>query len=410
MTFLHTVESLSISAFLGPEAAAQYAAGDVGRRFLAPIAQAILTLSENFTREREKFSGDYWRDPTRLAYLFYFMPRNMEKALRILGELAAHPELGERIAGRTDFSVLDIGCGCGTAALATLGFLAECRAGEPFVLRVGLVDQSATAIQDAVRLLRLAAAELVAAGQPVVLDIQTHVGDVAAALHYPDFGTADFLWFANVVNEVVLVKASVPEANAMWVNRILTRYLAPDGTAFLLEPALHATARDLMALRDAMLTADATLNVFAPCTADGPCRMLTDCPERDWCHVAFNWSPPPLVNQLDELTELNSRSLNFSWLAFRRDGLRAADARADRDAWRILGDRIKEKGKEKMLACGDERCTTLVRLKRDRSDANDEFHDLRRGDLVFASPAMTAKPGGEARVTEETVLERHPMH
>lgn len=407
--FLHSLESICVSAFLGREAAAQYAAGDVARRFLAPVAQAVVALSENFTRERERFDGDYWRDPTRLAYLLYFMPRNLEKAWRIMGELAAHPEYGKKLASRTDFAVLDVGCGCGAAALATLGFLAECRAGEPFVLRVGLVDQSAAAVRDAAQLLKLAAAELAAQGQPVVLDIHTHVGDVAASMHYPDFGTADFIWFANVVNEVVLIKSSVPEANAAWVKRILDRFLASDGTAFLLEPALHNVARDLMALRDAMLVADSGVNVFAPCVADGPCRMLTDCPERDWCHVGFVWSPPPLVAQLDELTKLNSRLLNFAWLALRRDGLRASDARGERDAWRVVGDRIREKGREKMLACGDAQCGPLVRLKRDRSDANDVFHDLRRGDLVYAGPPLAIR-SGEARVEAETVLERQPMN
>jgi hypothetical protein len=133
--------------------------------------------------------------------------------------------------------------------------------------------------------------------------------------------------------------------------------------------------------------------------------MLTDCPERDWCHVGFVWSPPPLVAQLDELTKLNSRLLNFSWLALRRDGLRASDARGERDAWRVVGDRIREKGREKMLACGDAHCGPLVRLKRDRSDANDVFHDLRRGDLVYAAPALAIRPDG-ARIAADTTLER----
>lgn len=89
----------------------------MGKVFLRPVASALLRLSEDFTRQRQSLAeaspGDYWGDTRRLAYLFHFLPRNYVKAAWVLAELGSHAGVVEALAGKSRFTILDIGCGRG---------------------------------------------------------------------------------------------------------------------------------------------------------------------------------------------------------------------------------------------------------------------------------------------------------
>ncbi|OYT70833.1 MAG: hypothetical protein CFK52_09835 [Chloracidobacterium sp. CP2_5A] len=413
--FLLQLERYLTARRLGSTALAQYDRGPVGKAFLAPIADALARLSNDFTRARqaltEAASGDYWRDARRLAYLFHFLPRNYVKAAWVLAETGRHARLAQELAAKSRFAILDIGCGPGTASLATLNFLAALRP-TAFGVSVALVEASPTAAQEAAELLRQAVAWLNAERrEAITIHIAPQVGDAAQAQSYLPSDGADFIWLSNVLNETLLESPAASVAAPDWVTTLAREGLAPDGGLYVIEPALRETARAAMKLRDALLASDSTLQVFAPCTADGPCRLLAQRPARDWCHVSLTWQPPPLVAQLDSLTGLRSQAQKFFYFVLRRDGKRAAEPRQGWSAWRVIGDLQREKGREKRLACGPDRCALLTRFKRDRRPENAPFSKAERGDILWLSesPAPLAdelrlSPG--ARVERQSPIER----
>ncbi|MBX7218884.1 MAG: small ribosomal subunit Rsm22 family protein [Blastocatellia bacterium] len=395
---LSKLEDILISLVLGPEALAQHEQGKIGKKHLEPAAQALVRMSEQFTNARETLPANYWQGAGRAAYLLYYLPVNFAKAWAILNEIKAGDGLQPSDSG---LHVMDVGCGPGTASLATLFFLAAHNLPTPVSVSFTLLDASAAAVQDARTLLRRAAEVLNQEREVVRLSLETRSGNVATAQFTEKTVSTSLIWVGNVLNETVQHGQGIA-----WLDDLLTGQLAEHGTAVLFEPALRETSRNLMQVRDDLLERHPELNVFAPCTADGPCRMLRDGKERDWCHSDVTWTRPALVTQLDELTGLWKKSLKFSYLALRRDGLRLQHEVAPprMQAWRIVGDLLKEKGKEKIAACGPESAATLVRLKRDRSAANYALNHAERGALFFSSSLAATGHPPLAKVQSETDL------
>ncbi|MGQ9896759.1 MAG: small ribosomal subunit Rsm22 family protein [Acidobacteriota bacterium] len=382
---LRQLERHLIGRLLGAEALTQYDRGPVGKAFLRSVANALIRLSDDFTQERQNLSemplGDYWHDTRRLAYLFHFLPRNYVKAAWVLSELGGHADISKSLAAKSRFTILDVGCGPGTSTLATLSFLSALKP-TAFQVRVILVEMSPTAIQDATDLLRQVANWLNAERrESLKLHVTTYVGDAKITNKYPPHAVADVVWLSNVLNEWTEERVS----SAAWVRELVKHHLAPDGSLCVIEPALHTAARAAMQLRDALLDNHPGWGIFAPCTANGPCRMLAERPPRDWCHVALTWQPTPLVAQLDGLTGLSSRVQKFFYFVLRQDGKRATETRPGWSPWRVIGDLQREKGREKRLVCGPDRCTLLTRFKRDRHSGNEAFSSAKRGDVLWLS-------------------------
>jgi SAM-dependent methyltransferase len=405
---LQHVERYLVGRLLGPEALAQYDRGPVGKAFLRPTASALVRLSDDFTRERQNLAeaapGDYWHDTRCLAYLFHFLPRNYVKAAWVLAELGGHPDVVKELTAKSRFTVLDVGCGPGTSALATLSFLASLQPAA-FQVRIVLVEMSPAALQKATDLLRQAADWINAERhEAMTLHVTPHTGDAKRTGKYPPHAAADFIWLSNVLNEC----APEEDPPAAWVRELVRKHLAPDGSLCVIEPALHASARAAMQLRDALLEDLSECGIFAPCTANGPCRMLAGRPERDWCHVALTWHPTPLVAQLDAMTGLSSRIQKFFYFVLRKDGKHATEARSGWTPWRVIGDLQREKGREKRLVCGPDRCTLLMRFKRDRHAGNEAFSAARRGDVLWLSSAPVPLADG-LRLLPHTQVERQTV-
>ena len=78
------------------------------------IVRAVAELSRLFTKERTALSRPYLEDVAHAAaYLQYFLPVNLAKIQVLLDEMPVEP------SGR-QFSVLDLGSGPGTGAVAVL--------------------------------------------------------------------------------------------------------------------------------------------------------------------------------------------------------------------------------------------------------------------------------------------------
>jgi len=147
-----------------------------------------------------------------------------------------------------------------------------------------------------------------------------------------------------------------------------------DGVVVIVEPALRETGRALLEARDVLLREG--WFALAPCLMQSPCPALAS--PRDWCTAEVRWTPPPYFRQLADATGLRAdEMLSFAPLILSR-----APPAPRPDTWRVVGVAPPEKGKKRVWLCGAEERVPLVRLDRDRREANERFDGLRRGDLV----------------------------
>jgi SAM-dependent methyltransferase len=301
-------------------------------------------IHRGLTGARALVGTRYLADPElRREYAQEIAPRTGAALAKILAELYGG---GATAPGRA----LDLGAGTGAAGAAL-------RARFGAALEVVAVD-------------RVAAPGVVAAD----LEREAPVG----------LGRFDLVVAAHLLGELFLGDPPPRRLDAL-ARRVLawTRdLLAPGGLVVLLEPALRETSRALLGVRDRLLTAG--LGVVAPCFWVGPCPALAR--ERDWCHDAVR-VPAGRVPRVD-----------FSYLALRSVPVEAPPL----DALRVVSDRLVEKGRLKVFACGASGRHAFVRLDRDAASANAELDELERGDVAMIAGAREATDG--LRVVADTVV------
>ena len=193
-------------------------------------------------------------------------------------------------------------------------------------------------------------------------------------------GRFDLVVAAHVLNELPLPVAEKAERVAFWCHELM----APSGACVLVEPALRETSRALLEIRDRLVARG--LFVAAPCFWQGPCPALAR--ERDWCHDA---APPVAADR--------SR-VDFSYLVLRLQGTPATDP----TLFRVVSDRLEEKGRARLFGCGPAGRHPLVRLTRDRTPPNGPFEQIERGDIITAT--ATTQSGDGLRVSKESEVLR----
>jgi hypothetical protein len=197
-------------------------------------------------------------------------------------------------------------------------------------------------------------------------------------------GRFDLVVAAHLLNELAprLSVADRAARVASWVDELME----PAGACVIVEPALRETSRALLEIRDRLVGRG--LFVAAPCYWQGPCPALAR--ERDWCHDA---APP---------ATLGRSRVDFSYLVLRRSGVAAHDP----GLVRVVSDRLEEKGRIRMFGCGPAGRQPLVRLDRERSEANAALDGAARGDSLTIEGAGQAgdglRIGRDARVTRRS--------
>jgi len=184
-------------------------------------------------------------------------------------------------------------------------------------------------------------------------------------------GTFDWIVAAHLLNE--LATESRPEALLQLARFWIHEYVAEGGAAIFIEPALRITSRGLLRVRDGLLAQG--ISVLAPCLFQGPCPALVR--ERDFCHD----SAPAIV--------AGRSRVDFSYLVLTRGPQKPApDTR-----FRVVSDPLKDKGRLRLFGCGPAGRVVLSRLDRERSEANQRFGDLVRGDRVDIHDATATGDG-----------------
>lgn len=373
---------------LSPSAAIEDALWAAARRELGEealarraLAAAIADRSRRYTRERarlgEGVGGRRARADLAARAVFFSVCDSPKLAVPIF-ELAGRGALPG--GGGEPLRVLDLGAGCGGAALGVLDAIARlgrggARGPEAEFLAV---DRDADA-------LAIAAAAARESPWRALAELEVRRGDARAAARGEGAGGGafDLIVAAGLLNEI-------GEDDARALAEAALSQLSPRGAFIAVEPALRDTARALHRVRDAALAEGA--EVFAPCTrARAPCPALAD--PRDWCHEDRPVRLPPRARALADATGLRERGAKFSYLVLRRERLPLVSPRAAAGAEpaRVVSSPRKHKGSAECFACADVGRVRLRRLSRHRSAENRAFDRARRGDVLLApAPALAA--------------------
>ncbi|MBX3308460.1 MAG: methyltransferase domain-containing protein [Nitrospira sp.] len=344
------------------------------------LAQAVSELSRIFTIERDRLSVSYL-DSSHLgaAYLQYFLPVNLAKIQRLLNEMPT-PEMDE------SFSVLDLGSGPGTGALAVLDWWQQ--QALPYALSVTAVDGSKAALGQARQLWdRYCQGPTVGAAS-----LQTYEGDLERRLWLEQVkqrAPFDLIMLANCLNEIHAEAKDPIEMRSGLITECLS-LLTPHGTVMVVEPALRETSRALLQVRDKLLQ-EKRCTIYSPCLHENACPALVK-PD-DWCHEERAWEPPAVIQQIDAEVGFIKDALKFSYLLLRKDGKTLIGRRPD--MYRVVSELREMKGEKRAWLCNEQGRQEVGRQDRLASQANEAFDQWHRGAIVQIDRISHKERGGE---------------
>ena len=346
----------------------------------AQLAQTVSELSRIFTKERDRLRVSYL-DNSQLgrAYLQYFLPVNLAKIQLLLNEMSTLEE-GE------SFSVLDLGSGPGTGALAALDWWQQ--QALPYALSVTAVDGSNAALSQARQLWdRYCQAAGVGTAR-----LQAYEGDLegGAWLEWvKQLGHFDLIIVANCLNEIYADAKDPIEMRSGLVTECVS-LLSPHGTVMIVEPALRETSRGLLQVRDRLLQEN-RCNVYSPCLHENDCPAMIN--PHDWCHEERIWDPPAVIQEIDEQVGFIKDALKFSYLLLRKDGKTIVERGPD--VYRVVSELREMKGEKRAWLCNEQGRQEVGRQDRLASNQNQAFDQWHRGALVQIEKVVHKERGGK---------------
>jgi len=363
------------------------------------LAQAVLNLSRLFTTGRATLSPGYLDDPAHAAaYRSYFLPVNLSKVQVLLDEL---PDDSGTERPDRPMSVLDLGCGPGTGALALLDWLWHRSPERAKSVSVLAADTSQVALRDTKSLWEAYCHEVGIA--------RTGLRSVEGNLEHPlkgDLGKQivrggpyDLMIMANCLNELFPAAADPPAERATVVSQLLP-FLAPHGTIMIVEPALRQTARALHHMRNHLLK-QGLCTVYSPCLHEGACPAL-DHPD-DWCHEERPWQTPPAIAAIDRQVGFIKDALKFSYLLLRTDG-RTIVTRGP-ETFRVVSELRELKGDARAWLCNELGRSEVGRLDRAASATNAMWEASQRGSIICIDNLKRKEGSTFGRIQAEGTVE-----
>ena len=340
------------------------------------IGQAVAELSRIFTKQRTSLSRSYLDDPAyAAAYLKYFLLVNLFKIQVLLDEMPP-------VASTERFSVLDLGSGPGTGALAVLDWwYRHKRAG---VLSIVAVDHTATVLRQAEHLWQ----QYCQGTGITTAKLWTYEADVERSgclERIRTHASFDLIILSNCLNEL---SGSI-DARVDLVASVLV-LLAPHGTVMIVEPALRETSRALHHVRDRLLQGK-RCTVYSPCLHESGCPALVN-PD-DWCHEERAWEPPAIIQTIDKEVGFIKDALKFSYLLLRKDGKTIVERRPD--VFRVVSELRELKGEKRAWLCNELGREEVGRQDRLASPQNDAFDRCHRGAIVQIERIVRKEKNGK---------------
>jgi ribosomal protein RSM22 (predicted rRNA methylase) len=358
------------------------------------LAQAVKVLSRLFTEERSNLSRTYLDDGLLgTAYLQYFLPVNLAKIQVLLVEMPA-PQMNER------FSVLDLGSGPGTGALAVLDWWQQ-RA-MPHALSVTAVDASTVALQQAQQLWDRYC-QAAGVGKAILRTSRGDLGRRGGLDQVRTKGPFDLILVANCLNEIHANEIDAIESRTGFVREWLS-LLTRHGTMMIVEPALRETARGLHQLRDRLLQ-EQCCTVYSPCLHENPCPALVN--PHDWCHEERTWEPPASIQAVDKKVGFIKDALKFSYLLLRKDGKTIVERRSA--VYRVVSELRVMKGEKRAWVCNEQGRQEVGRQDRLASPQNAAFDEWHRGAIIQVEQIVHKERGGKGsalgRIVHDSAVE-----
>lgn len=328
----------------------------------ARISDALLRLQRGLTGTRSLIGARYMDEPDLLAaYLFFYWPVSYAQVAGILAQSGLRPS-----------RILDMGAGPGPAAAALL---------DAGAVSAVLVDSSSSALDLARRVL--------AQGSASPDRLRYLPADLEGPLPFQgaaDLGPYDCVVFEHSLNEL-WIDAPDREERVLALAGAASACLSPEGFLMVVEPALLATSRDALALRDGL--ASAGWSVFAPC----PGRSRLACPALaagpgHTCHDELRWETPETVRILARRTGLGKDSLKATWFLARPPEAPSylPGSAYPVDSYRVVSDPLLNKaGRIRYLLCGASGRFPFSAPAEDPGSKKSGFSYLRRGDVIRVS-------------------------
>ncbi|MCR5045330.1 MAG: small ribosomal subunit Rsm22 family protein, partial [Treponema sp.] len=199
-----------------------------------------------------------------------------------------------------------------------------------------------------------------------------------------------------------------------FVKKVCER-LEDDGLLILMEPALLATSRALIELRDSIIGSG--MNLVSPCLQSlAPCPALEN--PKATCHFQFDWKMPKVVADLARLAGLNRADVKMTYFIFSKSagdsfGQEEDFGNADNSmhdqkkaasnasglasifALVVSEPMLNKAGRIRFVLCDGKSRFTLSAKNGDPIAARQKFFDLRRYDKIQITNAQVRSQKGE---------------
>lgn len=340
------------------------------------FASGVRKLHHFFTVGAATRRRDYLSFPElRSAYLAYFLPVNAAKTAALLRQ---HQLVLPEHLQKKSLRIMDVGSGPLTMTLGFLQALAP-QLSAPVVVNVDALEQNARIVAEGRELLIdwLTAMKL---EKKIQVNIRHISGDLSRARFSGD--PVDFFLLGNVLGEL-----TDREAQQEFVARLGRRCADPRSIWFFLEPSAKRVARDLQALRDALI-AQTGQHVIAPCLHQKQCP-LNQTAKGDWCHFYQDWDASPMIRLFDQLCGLKKTYLAYSYLCL-GPAISAAVPFSGRD-FRAISNRMRDRSGETVVGCGPAGRWHFTRRHAEGKASRDDFDSVQRGD-VFSVKSLPILP------------------
>ncbi|OFZ19732.1 MAG: hypothetical protein A2X94_16910 [Bdellovibrionales bacterium GWB1_55_8] len=388
-----------ISDFLIAQGLLPDSAAITSERFLArSVVPHVTKLSSIFNREeQEQGSGleRYWKESSnpahlRLAYFLYFMPSNLFRVASVWAELS---RLGYRWPAKLPFRAIEFGAGPAAGASGIAAGEAHAPVGLPAEGNWALIEQDRPMLQLGAK---WAGSYFESQGRNWgVRDFHrtVEIGRGFLPRTAPSFS----LWVMSYfLNECLDPPSDIARALVDGWDR----HLEEGGLVILVEPALRAQSRKLLELRKELLAVfekrkSDQYRILLPCLGHQACGALSS--EQDWCHEDVSWWRPPYFRVIDKMSELDRKSLPFSYLVVSKTKKTTEELFPELrgslagQRYRLVSPAHPEGREQEFFVCGQE---GKRRARYRAKGEEDPAASLERGDILVGADLR-----GDARAT-----------
>lgn len=160
----------------------------------------------------------------------------------------------------------------------------------------------------------------------------------------------------------------------------------------IIEPSTQEDGRKVLELRKELL--ERNFEIWAPCTHQGPCPLLVQS-KRDWCHDRIHFVAPDWFLEVERYLPIKNNTLTMSYLLARKKSTLHPKPAFPPSIARVIGDTMKEKGKDRQMICRGQEREFLAWLHK-----NTETQEIPRGSLIEL-PDDLEKKSNEIRINKK---------